>query len=198
MQPLNNFFSNLASMKKVFFFLCLIFFNVNISFATDTTGLYQKRIQKLKSLSEWLSLKLKNEKIISLQDSLLYNKTLDDAIAKFFDRHFLDSLYKSRGNDDDIFSTSLLFKMMKEFISGFATMTKDIGFDRIPFKNTPYPEEKIESVTSYFLIDNEMFNTLTFVFKENSDILLGVIPNGLPSAKYERYKLYYDSLKIRH
>ncbi len=185
-------------MKKVFFFLFLIFFNINISIGSDTTGLYKKRIQKLKSLSEWLSLNLKNEKVISLQDSLSYNKTLDDAIGKFFDRHFLDSLYKSRGNDDDIFSTSLLFKMMKEFISGFATMTKDIGFDRIPFKNTPYPEEQIESVTSYFLIDNEVFNTLTFVFKEDSDILLGIIPNGLPSTKYERYKSYYDSLKIRH
>ena len=185
-------------MKKVFFFLCLIFFNVNISIATDTTGLYQKRIQKLKSLSEWLSSNLKNEKVISLQDSLQYNKTLDDAIANFFDRHFLDSLYKSRGNDDDIFSTSLLFKMMKEFISGFATMTKDIGFDRIPFKNTPYPEEKIESVTGYFLIDNEMFNILTFQFKENSDVLLGIIPNGLQPTKNEQYKSYYDSLKTRH
>lgn len=57
---------------------------------------------------------------------------------------------------------------------------------------------KIESVTSYFLIDNEIFNTLTFVFKDNSDILLGIIPNGLSSTKYERYKSYYDSLKTRH
>lgn len=185
-------------MKKVFFFLCLVFFSVNISIASDTTGLYKKRIQKLKSLSEWVSANLKNEKLFSLQDSLLYNKTLDDAIAKFFDTKFLDSLYKKRGNDDDIFSTSLLFKMMKEFISGFASMTKDIGFDRIPFKNTPYPEEQFESVTSYFLIDNEIFNTLTFVFKDNSDILLGIIPNGLSSTKHERYKSYYDSLKTRH
>lgn len=38
---------------------------------------------------------------------------------------------------------------------------------------------KFESVTSYFLIDNEMFNTLTFVFKENSDILLKELYNTL-------------------
>lgn len=178
--------------------MCLIFFNANISIASDTTGLYQKRIQKLKGLSEWLSSKVKNEKVIGLQDSLVFNKTIDGAIAKFFDRHFLDSLYKNRDNDDDIFSTSLLFKMMKECISEFASMTKDIGFNRIPFKNTPYPEEKMESVTSYFLIDNETFNTLTFVFKENSDVLLGIIPNGLPSTKNERYKSFYDSLKTHH
>ena len=185
-------------MKTAFCFLCIIFFSVNILIAGDTTGLYQKRILKLKSLSEWLSMKLKNEKVISLQDSLINDKTLDDAITKFFDRHILDSLYENRGIDDDIFATSLKFKMLKEFIAGFSSMAKELGFNRIPFKNSPYPEEQIESVTSYFLIDNEMFDNLTFIFKKNSDILIGIIPNGFPSTKFERYKSYYDSLKTHH
>ena len=185
--------------------IILILFSI-VSFANDST-LYKKRIQKIKAFYEWL-VKRPFEKInIYKADTNHVNwESYDTAINKFFDKNLLDSLYEKRGNQDDIFSTSAKFQLLKQSIANFHELTRKQCFDSLKFKQAePYLKNSVQTkedslylrtnIIQFFLLDGKEIHWNGFAFFDESDTLLNMPFIGLPEKEYKIFKIFYDRLK---
>jgi len=158
--------------------------------ANDST-LYNKRIQKVKELYEWLSKRTYREVNVFKADTASKSwKSYDTAINLFFNKHILDSLYENRGEQDDILATSLKFQLLKQTIAGFHDLSKHDCFDKLKFKYIGS-----NSLIQYFIFDSKEYKFTAFEFADNSTDLIGMPILGFPEPEYKIFKEYYDKLK---
>jgi hypothetical protein len=154
----------------------------------NDTALYKKRMQKIRQFHEWLS-KRPYEKVNVYEGDTNSGSWIvyDTAINVFFNRKFLDSAYEYREND--IFSKSAKFQLLKQMISDFHHLSVKQCFDSLKFKNNA------DYITQYFLIDNKDYQYTAFGFFPDSDEILGMALLGMPAPEYQILKRYYESLK---
>ena len=156
---------------------------------TDSTLLYQTRIQKIKLLYDWLSTR-PYENVNSIQPDTASGlwKSYDTVLNVFFDRKRVDSLFQWQNKQDDIFELSMKLRLLKQAIAALHQLSFHKCFEELKFKTKGQ-----NTIIQYFVINEIEFESSGFQFLDNSSMLIGMPTIGFPEAKYRIYKQYYDT-----
>lgn len=198
-------------MKKIFFFVLLIFTISTDVKANDSTWLYSKRVQRLKEFAKWLLKEAKdevaNEGIYYQYDSASNKnwKVFDKAIELFFNKKLVDSVIQDTLNRDNIFAPEFKARMFKGFISRFSDLSHQINIDSMKLKPdswnllyTPSAKEAREvknTIIQYFIIDGAPLDYLYFTFEDNQTKLIFINVSEPQGEDGQKLRKYYQSLR---
>ena len=197
-------------MKLLSCLFSLILFSI-VASADDSTGLYKRRIEKLKEFSEWLSREAKNEITIEgiyyQYDSVANKnwKVFDKAIELFFNKRILDSIIENTEGQNNIFPPDFKRRMVKGFIGRFNDLSHRVPSDSIKFKPNQFrqgyvPSKKDEIkagnvIIQYFMIDGNPVQYLSFWFEDGETNLIGINVSEPQGEEGRKLFQYYQSLK---
>lgn len=197
---------SMPTIKLTFLLLPLLLLSAYTSFANDST-LYQKRIQQIRSLYNWLSVRNYEPINIYTADTVHPNwKSYDTVLNLFFDKREMDSSFNSRDLSDNIsFTAEAKFQMLKQELSKFHELTQKQCFDDLLFKmiepenrHTPQSEEDSiylqNEIEQYFMVKQRKISWVSFHFK-NAGMLFSDMPVlGMPMNEYLLFREFYDRL----
>jgi len=173
--------------------------------AQDSTALFNKRVQKLKSFSTWLATEAQYEQPIEgiyYQYDSAQNKnwrTFDKANELYFNRETVDSILNIQ-TDHDVFAPAFRKRMIKGIISRYSILSHLVTADSLYFQPSkshvsyPLPQKDQDrlrnTIVQYFKIDGEAIEYLSFTFEPEGTKLIGIVPyepQGQVGAKLSTY-----------
>ena len=157
-------------------------------YGSDTT-LYQKRVEKIKALAQWLNerpdYKLNNVADTSLKSWKIY----DTAINLFFDKAFLNSQFNLK---TAVYSFDYLLPTfpLDSFILKVPKVSSDTLIDV-----GDYSSYTKNTLIFHLPMYGEEFEGFYFEFKNNSDKLIYLIEAGGTNKDYKEKKKFLNNIQ---
>lgn len=169
--------------------ILLIALNIGATcYGCDTT-LYNKRVEKIKTLALWLN-ERPNFRLNSFADTSLKSwKTYDTAINLFFDKGFLNSQYNLRAA---IYTFDYMLPMFP--LDSFVLKIPKISSDTL-IDVGDYTSYSKNTLIFYLPMYGEEFEGFYFEFKNNSDTLIYLIEAGGSNEEYKRKKKFLNNIQ---
>lgn len=173
------------------FLTTILLFSFLFGFANDS-ALYRKRLKKIEHLHAWLSKRPHKRNVVNhLDTSQISWRSYDTVINTFFDRKYLDSLFKSRIGSDDIFAPSAKYQILKLLISNFHDLTQKQCFRELKFKKAKLDN----TIVQYFLHDGKELTWTAFTFADKGVGLVDMPVYGFSNDELGKFILTYEKLK---